>query len=219
MSISSATAFPTRATTIPSFRPGQANSRRTRALSGPRSLLSTSVCRQTPPRRAAPTTPTAERGSTLLPGVVDPPVDPNSAVPVATQVTQYLSHGPADPNALYSLQGGGNDFFYQFGLLLAGATTPAQVQAALGQAASRPREAGRNSEGRRCAIHHGLGSSRCRDEPGRRRNRTRGYVDGAVELLQFDAHGEHWTHSAFRPFALTASRFKTKYSATQRYTA
>jgi outer membrane lipase/esterase len=72
---------------------------------------------------------------TLLPGVVGPPLVPNDAVPVATQVTQYLSHGPADPNALYSLQGGGDDFFYQFGLLLAGATTPAQVQAALGQAA------------------------------------------------------------------------------------
>jgi len=72
---------------------------------------------------------------TLLPGVVDPPLSPAAAVPVATQVTQYLAKGPADPNALYSIQGGGNDFFYQAGLLLAGAATPAQVQTALATAA------------------------------------------------------------------------------------
>ena len=72
---------------------------------------------------------------TLLPGVVGSPLSPSAAVPVATQVQQYLAKGPADPNALYSVSGGGNDFFYQFGLLAAGAATPAQVQAALGTAA------------------------------------------------------------------------------------
>jgi outer membrane lipase/esterase len=72
---------------------------------------------------------------TDLPGVLGLPLNPNDAVPVATQVKQYLSKGPADPNAIYAIQAGGNDFFYQLGLLAAGAATPAQVQAALGQAA------------------------------------------------------------------------------------
>jgi outer membrane lipase/esterase len=72
---------------------------------------------------------------TDLPGVLDAPLHPNEAVPIATQVKQYLAKGPIDPNAIYTIQGGGNDFFYQFGLLAAGAATPQQVQAALGQAA------------------------------------------------------------------------------------
>jgi outer membrane lipase/esterase len=72
---------------------------------------------------------------TDLPGVLGRPLSPAAAVPVATQVQQYLAKGPADPNALYSVQGGGNDFLYQFGLLAAGAATPAQVQTALGAAA------------------------------------------------------------------------------------
>jgi outer membrane lipase/esterase len=71
----------------------------------------------------------------LLPGVVDSPLSPLAALPVTTQVAQYLAKGPADPNAIYSLQAGGNDFFFQFGRLLAGAATPAEVQAALGTAA------------------------------------------------------------------------------------
>lgn len=71
----------------------------------------------------------------LLPGYLGNPLSPNAAVPVTTQVQQYLAKGPADPNALYSVSGGGNDFFIQFGLLAAGAATPAQVQAALGTAA------------------------------------------------------------------------------------
>ncbi len=72
---------------------------------------------------------------TSLPGVLGNPLSPMSAVPVATQVQQYLAKGPADGNAIYSVQGGGNDFKYQFGLLLAGQTTPAQMQATLTQAA------------------------------------------------------------------------------------
>jgi outer membrane lipase/esterase len=70
-----------------------------------------------------------------LPGVVDSPLNPNDAVPIATQVSQFVAKGPADSNAIYSIQGGGNDFFYQFGLLLTGHATPEQVQAALGTAA------------------------------------------------------------------------------------
>ncbi len=73
---------------------------------------------------------------TSLPGVVDSPLSPMDAVPVATQVQQFLAKGPLDRNALYSIQGGGNDFFFQFGLLLAGLQTPAGVQAALAQAAT-----------------------------------------------------------------------------------
>jgi len=72
---------------------------------------------------------------TDLPGVVDAPLNPMDATPVATQVKQYLAKGPINPNAIYTIQGGGDDFFYQFGLLAAGAATPDQVQAALGQAA------------------------------------------------------------------------------------
>jgi outer membrane lipase/esterase len=72
---------------------------------------------------------------TELPGVVDPPLNPFDAVPIATQVAQFIAKGPLDPNAIYSLQGGGNDFFFQFALLLSGKATPAQVQAALGAAA------------------------------------------------------------------------------------
>lgn len=72
---------------------------------------------------------------TDLPGILGAPLNPNDATPVATQVKQFLAKGPADPNAIYTIQAGGNDFFYQLGLLAAGLATPDQVQAALGQAA------------------------------------------------------------------------------------
>ena len=71
---------------------------------------------------------------TGLPGVVDPPLSPMAAVPVATQVTQYLAKGPADPNALYAINGGGNDFLYQFTRYATG-TPLSEVQVALGAAA------------------------------------------------------------------------------------
>ena len=48
---------------------------------------------------------------------------------------QYLARGPLDRNAIHSVNGGGNDFFFQLSLLAAGAANPAQVQAALGTAA------------------------------------------------------------------------------------
>jgi len=71
---------------------------------------------------------------TGLPGI--PPVPPTaSAVPIATQVQTFVAQGPLDPNALYSVFGGGNDFFFQLALLQAGQATPAQVQAAIGSAA------------------------------------------------------------------------------------
>jgi len=68
------------------------------------------------------------------PGI--PPIAPTAtATPVATQVSTFLAKGSLDPRALYSIQGGGNDFFYQLGLLQAGQTTPPQVQASIGQSA------------------------------------------------------------------------------------
>jgi len=65
-----------------------------------------------------------------------PPVPPTgSATPIATQVNNFLAKGPLDPRAIYSVFGGGNDFFTQLALLQAGQATPAQVQAALGASA------------------------------------------------------------------------------------
>ena len=65
-----------------------------------------------------------------------PPVPPTaSAVPIATQVQTFLAQGPINPNALYSVFGGGNDFFTQLALLQSGQATQAQVQAALGASA------------------------------------------------------------------------------------
>ncbi len=72
---------------------------------------------------------------TDLPGVVSPPLNPMDVTPVATQVKQYLAKGPADPNAIYTIEAGGDDFFYQLSRLATGAATAAEVQAALGQAA------------------------------------------------------------------------------------
>ena len=71
---------------------------------------------------------------TSLPGI--PPIPPTaSAVPIATQVQTFMARGPLDPNAIYSVFGGGNDFFFQLALLQAGQTDPMHVQAALGSAA------------------------------------------------------------------------------------
>src|SRR6478752_6001812 len=50
----------------------------------------------------------AEGGArvTQLPGVpAEPPT--GTAVPIATQISQFLAKGPANPNAIYSVQGGG----------------------------------------------------------------------------------------------------------------
>jgi len=73
---------------------------------------------------------------TSLPGVpATPPT--GSAVPIATQIAQFLGKGPVDPKAFYAVWGGANDIFYQLGLAGAGAATPAQVQAAVGLAAGQ----------------------------------------------------------------------------------
>lgn len=58
------------------------------------------------------------------------------ALPIATQITNYLGSQSVDANALYYVAGGPNDIFYQVGLLGAGMITPAQMQANIGTAAT-----------------------------------------------------------------------------------
>jgi len=71
---------------------------------------------------------------TSLPGV--PTSQPTgSAVPIASQISQFLGKGAANPKAFYSVWGGANDIFYQLGLAQAGLATPAQVQQGVGLAA------------------------------------------------------------------------------------
>jgi len=71
---------------------------------------------------------------TSLPGV--PSSAPTgTAVPIATQISQFLAKGPANPSAFYSVWGGANDIFYQLGLVQAGMATVAQAQAGVGLAA------------------------------------------------------------------------------------
>lgn len=60
-----------------------------------------------------------------------------NATPIVTQITQFLSHGPADAQALYSVWGGANDLFTQLGLLQAGAITQAQLQGNMTLAATQ----------------------------------------------------------------------------------
>ena len=68
------------------------------------------------------------------PSPLIPPGAPN--ISITQQVTQYLALGPADPRALYQLQGGPNDILVLAGQAAAGQITPAQLQAGVVQAAS-----------------------------------------------------------------------------------
>ncbi len=54
---------------------------------------------------------------------------------VAEQVSQLIAKGPLNSNALYQIQGGGNDFLVLFAQLSAGLITQAQLQAGMAQAA------------------------------------------------------------------------------------
>ena len=67
------------------------------------------------------------------PSPLIPPNVPNLSI--ADQVTQFLAHGPIDPNALYQIQGGANDIFVLSAQLANGQISPGQLQAAVGQAA------------------------------------------------------------------------------------
>jgi outer membrane lipase/esterase len=68
------------------------------------------------------------------PSPLIPPSAPNLSI--ADQVTQFLTRGPVDPNALYQIQGGANDIFVLVQQAGGGQITPAQLQAAVVQAAS-----------------------------------------------------------------------------------
>ena len=79
----------------------------------------------------------------LTPGITPPG---QSERPVSTQITEYLtaSGGGADPNALFSVWAGANDFFIQNAALTAGQITPAQLQAnVLGAATAEIQQVGR----------------------------------------------------------------------------
>ena len=73
----------------------------------------------------------------LNPGVPSSFPPTANATPVLTQIAHYLATGPADPNALYSVWAGGNDFFTQFGLFASGAITQTQLLGAIGLAATQ----------------------------------------------------------------------------------
>ena len=83
---------------------------------------------------------------TLLPGVRRASRRPRPRLPIATQVAQFLASGRVDPNALYSLWGGGNDIFMQLGLAAGRRDHAAAAQAASCAAATAARAAG----GARC---------------------------------------------------------------------
>src|SRR5262252_9584270 len=73
---------------------------------------------------------------TQLPGY--PPTPPiGSAVPIATQIDTFLAKGPADPNAIYAIDGGANDIFTQLTAVQMGTITQAQAQAAVTLAATQ----------------------------------------------------------------------------------
>lgn len=54
---------------------------------------------------------------------------------VAQQVSQLIAKGPLNPNALYQIQGGANDFFVLSAQYAGGVITQAQLQAGMAQAA------------------------------------------------------------------------------------
>jgi outer membrane lipase/esterase len=55
---------------------------------------------------------------------------------ITQQVTGFLAHGAVDPNALYQIQGGANDFLVLSDQFARGAINAAQVQAGMTQAAA-----------------------------------------------------------------------------------
>ena len=80
----------------------------------------------------------AEGGArvTQTPGY--PPIAPTAAaIPVSTQIQNFLAKGQVDSGALYSVWAGANDLFVQLDALAAGSITPAQVQANMALAAGQ----------------------------------------------------------------------------------
>src|SRR3954466_612210 len=80
--------------------------------------------------------------------------------PGSTQISEYLGRtgGSADPNALYAVWAGGNDFLQNSQALAAGAITPAQLQAnVLGAATAEIGQIGRRqAAGARYILVFGL---------------------------------------------------------------
>lgn len=71
---------------------------------------------------------------TATPGYpANPPT--GAAVPIAGQVTQFLAKGPVDPNAVYTVWGGGNDLNVEIAKVGAGQESPAQALANMAQVA------------------------------------------------------------------------------------
>ena len=68
------------------------------------------------------------------PSLTIPPSAPNLSI--TQQVSGFLTHGPADPNALFVLQGGANDILQLSTLAANGLITPAQLQSGVVQAAT-----------------------------------------------------------------------------------
>jgi hypothetical protein len=103
---------------------------------------------------------------TLTPGVSTPPGQPER--PVSTQITEYLTAhgGTADPNALYGVWAGANDFFTQFTGLLTGQITSAQLQTnLLAAAGTEVQQVGRLYAGRR-QVRACVRRIRCAMTPG-----------------------------------------------------
>lgn len=80
----------------------------------------------------------AEGGArvTQLPGVPDQPPT-GTATPVSVQIQNFLSKGPINSGALYSVWAGGDDLFFQLGAVAAGAISPATAQANMAIAAGQ----------------------------------------------------------------------------------
>lgn len=82
------------------------------------------------------TTPSFQGGTNYAAaGATMNPPQGTPATSVMAQVDQLLSKGALDPNALYQLQGGGNDILDQFVLFGTGQISQAQAQAAVAKAA------------------------------------------------------------------------------------
>lgn len=69
--------------------------------------------------------------------VTEPSPSSPAAVPISTQVAQFLAKGAPNPSALYSIQGGANDLLTQYALLQSGQITLQQLQANVALAATQ----------------------------------------------------------------------------------
>ena len=69
--------------------------------------------------------------------VAEPSPSSPAAIPISTQVSQFLAKGAPNPTALYSIQGGANDLLTQYSLLQAGQITQEQLQANVAIAATQ----------------------------------------------------------------------------------